>query len=139
MQGVKGGNNAVRMDLYQSKRGTCAKFVYRMRCLMKSSSKITGFHFSIIATILVCVAVMAFCFIVGGREHWYLAGSDDTLFFYIVVGQIAIAIVLLIIFAIVKITRKNKLWIIVPFILIAFALLYDPILSIAWQIAYPCC
>jgi len=106
---------------------------------MKSSSKITGFHFSIIATILVCVAVMAFCFIVGGREHWYLAGSDDTLFFYIVVGQIAIAIVLLIIFAIVKITRKNKLWIIVPFILIAFALLYDPILSIAWQIAYPCC
>jgi len=106
---------------------------------MKSSSKITGFHFSIIATILVCVAVIVFCFIVGGREHWYAAGSDDALFFYIIVGQIVIAIVLLIIFAIVKPTRKNKLWIIIPFILIAFALLYDFILSIAWQIAYPCC
>jgi len=110
-----------------------------MRCLIKSSFRITGFHFSIIATILVCAAVIAFCFIIGGREHWYAAGSDDALFAYIIVGQIAAAIVLLIIFAIIEPTRKNKLWIIIPFILITFALLYDSILSIAWQIAYPCC
>ena len=82
---------------------------------------------------------MVFCFIVGGDERWYEVGADDALFGDIIVGQIAVAIVLLIIFVFVKPTRENKLWIIIPSILLAFALLYDPLLRTAWRIAYPCC
>jgi uncharacterized protein (DUF983 family) len=81
---------------------------------------------------------MMFCFVKGGEGYWYTAGADDTLFFLIIVGQIAVAIVLSVVL-LIRTTRRNRLWLIIPLILIGFALLYDPILRLIWDKVYPCC
>jgi len=105
---------------------------------MKNPFRTKGFWYSIITAILVCVAILIFCFIVGGKKYWYHAGSDDSLFFFIIVGQIAVAVVLLIILVLIKPTRRNGLWVIIPLILIGFALFYDPVLRFIWSIVYCC-
>lgn len=88
--------------------------------------------YPIIATILLCISVMIYCIIVG--EPWTHILMDDPLF-YLQAGQIVIAIIIAIIFVLLKPTRKNGLWFIIPLILIVFSFLYDPVL----KIVYPCC
>ncbi|OQB15936.1 MAG: hypothetical protein BWY15_00062 [Firmicutes bacterium ADurb.Bin193] len=99
---------------------------------MKTELKNKGFLYPIIATILVCVSITIYCIING--EPWTYPMMYDPLFF-LQAGQIFSAIILAVILALIKPTRKNGLWFIIPLILIAFAFLYDIIV----HIVYPCC
>ena len=99
---------------------------------MKAVQKSKGFLYSIVSTILICIFIMIYCIAMG--EIWTYPMMDDPLFF-IQVGQIASAIIVAIILALFKHTRKNGLWFILPAILIVFAFLYDFILNLI----YPCC
>ena len=99
---------------------------------MKAVQKSKGFLYSIVATILICVFITIYCIAVG--EICTYPMMDDPLFF-IQAGQIASAIIVAIILALFKHTRKNGLWFILPTILIVFAFLYDFILNLI----YPCC
>ena len=99
---------------------------------MKPAPKTKGFVYSIVLTIFVCALITLYCIKFG--ETWTHNLMDDTLF-YIQAGQIVSAIVIAVVFVILKSTRKNGLWYIIPLILITFSFLYDFILNLV----YPCC
>jgi len=99
---------------------------------MKAMLKTKGFFYPIIITVFVCVVITLYCIKAG--ELWTHPLMDDTLFF-IQAGKIVSAIIIAVILAIIKFTRKNGLWYIIPLILIVFSFLYDLILNIV----YPCC
>ena len=99
---------------------------------MEPTPKTKGFTYSIVLTVFFCVFITLYCIKFG--EPWTHNLMDDTVF-YIQAGQIVIAIVIAVIFALFKFTRKNGLWCIIPLILIAFSFLYDFILTFV----YPCC
>ena len=99
---------------------------------MKSAIWTKGFIYPIVATIITCIFITIYCIVVG--EPWTYILMDDPLF-YLQAGQIGTAIILAVILVILKPTRKNGLWFIIPLILIIFSFLYSPVLDIV----YPCC
>lgn len=99
---------------------------------MKSIGDKKGVILPVIASILICISITFYVIKVG--EPWTEILMDAPLF-YLQSGQIGSAIVIGIILACIKKTRKNGLWLAIPLIIVVFALSYDPIL----RIVYPCC